>query len=288
MRRIVIALVLLGALAAPGGAAAATKTVVIKAGGFDPATVTIQTGDKVTWKNTDKVQHQVVSDGGFFASPVLAAGKSYSFTFQQAKTYHYHDGLHPARKGKVIVKAKPTPPAVALTTTAAIVTFGEVAPLSGTVSTGKANETVTIFGRQIDQPSFVQVATVLTGPGGTFTYNAAPQIQTAYQARFKTSVSAELSVLVRPKLRFLGSARYLSVRVLAARSFAGHFVVLQRRTGAGWISVRVYRLGKRSGRVFAVPRHAGLYRVALNSRQAGPGYLASLSGTQRVVRHRHK
>jgi plastocyanin len=288
MRRIVIALTVLGALAAPAGAAAATKTVVIKAGGFDPGTVTIQTGDKVTWKNTDTARHQVVSDGGFFASPILAAGKTYSFTFQQAKTYHYHDGLHPTHKAKVVVKARPVAPAVALTTTQTIVTYGQVAPLSGSISTGKANETVAIFAREYGQPSYVQIATVMTGTGGTFTYNAVPRIQTNFQARYRSTVSTELGISVRPKVRFLGSRKYLSVRVLAATSFAGHFVVLQRRTGAGWIGVRVYRLGKRSGRVFAVPRHAGLYRVALNSRQAGPGYLASLSGTQRVVRHRHK
>ena len=61
-------------LAAP--ASTATSTVQIKATGFVPATVTINQDDTVTWTNTDTKDHQVVANGGSFASPILKPGKS--------------------------------------------------------------------------------------------------------------------------------------------------------------------------------------------------------------------
>jgi len=89
-------------LAAP--ASTATSTVQIKSTGFIPATVTINQGDSVTWTNTDTKDHQVVSDGGAFASAILNPGKTYTHAFASGGTYHYHDGLHPSLKGTITVK----------------------------------------------------------------------------------------------------------------------------------------------------------------------------------------
>ena len=63
-------------LAAP--ASTATSTVQIKSTGFVPATVTINQNDSVTWTNTDTKDHQVVANGGSFASAILTKGKSYT------------------------------------------------------------------------------------------------------------------------------------------------------------------------------------------------------------------
>ena len=89
-------------LAAP--ASTATSTVQIKATGFVPATVTINQDDTVTWTNTDTKDHQVVANGGSFASPILKPTKTYSHVFRGGGTFRYHDGLHPTLRGTVTVR----------------------------------------------------------------------------------------------------------------------------------------------------------------------------------------
>src|SRR5213593_1743394 len=104
MRRVIwiAATTLALVLAAP--ASSATTTVQIKRTGFVPATVTINQDDSVTWTNTDTIDHQVVANGGSFASPILKAGKSWTRVFRNGGTFHYHDSLHPALKGTLVVR----------------------------------------------------------------------------------------------------------------------------------------------------------------------------------------
>ena len=69
-------------LAAP--ASTATTTVQIKTTGFVPATVTINQDDSVTWTNTDTKNHQVVANGGSFASPILTKARAIATCFGAA------------------------------------------------------------------------------------------------------------------------------------------------------------------------------------------------------------
>lgn len=71
---------------------------------FDPATITIKVGEKVTWTNQDSVDHTVVADDNGWASDNLGKGVSYSHIFDKAGTYTYHCGVHPSMKGSVIVQ----------------------------------------------------------------------------------------------------------------------------------------------------------------------------------------
>src|SRR5919201_49058 len=140
MRRFLLATAAAVALvvAAPAASApTATVTVQIKRTALSPAKVTISAGDAVTWKNVDTIDHQVVANGGMFASPILGPGKSYTFTFRRGGTYGYHDALHPALKGTVVVKGPP--PSVTLAVSQPIVSFGTQVTLSGAVSNKKAN-----------------------------------------------------------------------------------------------------------------------------------------------------
>jgi plastocyanin len=290
MRRLLPAVAVLAVLVVPAAgraAPAATKTVSIKSTGFSPTSVTIKTDDRITWRNTDSKAHQVVSDGGVFASPILGAGKTYSVTFSKAGTFRYHDGLYPSRKAKVVVQARPIPTTVTLAASSSVVTYGQAIRLSGAVSSAKANEPVAVFARRLGEVSPVQVATVLTGTGGLWAYDAKPGILTAYLARFRDVVSGEVSVQVRPRMRFVGSRTYFFAQVVAAQSFVGHWVVLQRKTSIGtWVGVRRLRLGRSSGHLLKIPRRHGVtvYRVYLTQKQAGPGYIVSWSGTQKVRR----
>jgi len=284
MRRFVvaggIALLLLSG-ASPAGAA--TFRIGIVKGGFRPATLTIKTGDSVTWTNNSTTNHQVVSNSGAFVSPVLTPGKAYTFVFRAAGRHRYHDGLRPALAG--VVNVQGPPPSVSLSASFPMVTYGTQITLSGVVSSRKAGQSVTVLGQPYPQASFVEMATVVTGPSGAWGFTTTPTILTAYQARFRGFYSQRVTVGVRPKITFSYAHRYMSTRVTAGTSFTHRFVYLQRRSRFGqWIIIGKLKLGPRSGRVFRRPKRPGTYRIFLTVNQAGPGYLSGNSGTQRVRR----
>src|ERR671922_695114 len=134
-------------------AATVTKTVKITATAFSPASVTIKTGDAIKWSNTDTKAHQVVANNGAFASPTIAAGRSWTHTFNTAGTYRYHDALHPALTGRVVVTGPP--PAVTIAAGAPIITFGQNTVIAGQVSSGQANEKVDVYAQAYGAPSSI-------------------------------------------------------------------------------------------------------------------------------------
>ena len=94
-----------------------------------------------------------------------------------------------------------------------------------------------------------------------------------------------MTVQIRPKVRLtrIGTVRLLA-KVTSDVSYAGHYVYLQRRTSAGWITVKRLNLGPQSGRLFKAPHIRGkrIYRVYLSIDQAGDGYVDSWSNSVRV------
>ncbi|MEH3054957.1 MAG: cupredoxin family copper-binding protein [Patulibacter minatonensis] len=90
---------------APANAAAATVKIDIKDYAYSKKTVTIKVGQKITWTNRDAMKHDVNSSkSGGPKGPLLAKGKSYSWTAKKAGTFSYHCTPHPYMKGKIIVK----------------------------------------------------------------------------------------------------------------------------------------------------------------------------------------
>src|SRR3954462_9551890 len=142
MRRALILAVTTLALVLAAPASSATATVSIKRTGFVPRSTTINQDDSVTWTNNDTIDHQVVANGGQFASAVLKPGKSYTRAFHSGGTFHYHDALHPGLKGTGVVRG--APPQISLVSSAAVVKYGATVTLSGAVSNKKAGETVTL------------------------------------------------------------------------------------------------------------------------------------------------
>jgi plastocyanin len=291
MRRVIwiAATTLALVLAAP--ASSATTTVQIKRTGFVPATVTINQDDSITWTNTDTIDHQVVANGGSFASPILKPGKSWTRTFRSGGTFRYHDALHPTLKGTVTVRGAPAQ--VTLATSAPVVKFGGTVTLTGTVSNKKAGETVTIVQLPYGQTTKQVVATLQTTTGGAFSFTVSPQLNTTYQAQWKTLESSVI-VQVQPaiKLPFVSRSGYFHFYVTAGTSFAGRTVYLQRFTLARvWVNIRALTLGSKSGRLISVrfvrsiiPRGRWSIRVFMPASEMGGGYLDSWSGTQPVVR----
>jgi plastocyanin len=291
MRRVIWIAVTTLALVLAAPASSATTTVQIKRTGFVPATVTINENDSVTWTNTDTITHQVVANGGSFASPILNPGKSWTHTFRSGGTFRYHDALHSGLRGTVTVRG--APPQVTLATSAPVVKFGGTVTLTGTVSNKKAGETVTIVQLPYGQTTKQVVATLQTTTGGTFSFTVSPQLNTTYQAQWKTLESSVI-VQVQPtiKLPFVSKTGYFHFYVTAGTSFAGRTVYLQRFTLARvWVNIRALTLGSKSGRLISVrfvrsliPRGRWSIRVFMPASEMGGGYLDSWSGTQPVVK----
>jgi plastocyanin len=276
-------------LAAP--ASTATSTVQIKSTGFVPASVTINQNDSVTWTNTDTKDHQVVANGGSFASAILKPGKTYTHAFRAGGTFRYHDGLHPTLKGTITVRG--APPQVTLATSVPVVKFGTQVTLSGTVSNKRAGETVTLTALPFGQTTKQVIATLQTIANGAFSFNVTPQVNTTYQSQWKGSESS-VAVQVQPliKLPFVSHSGWFHFYVTAGESFAGRSVYIQRFTLLHtWVNVRKLQLGQQSGRIMSlkfarsvVPRGRWSVRVYMPASEMPPGYIDAWSGTQPVVK----
>jgi plastocyanin len=267
------------ALSVAPQALAATKQVDIKTAGFSPGTVTIATLDEVRWTNRDTVNHQVVSDTGAFASPILRPGQSFRFTFRASGTYRYRDALEPAERGTVRVTGPP--PSVSLAASLPIINYGTEITLSGQVSNGRAGERVEIFSKPYPGTSYVKLAEVLTLQSGVWNYVTKPGILTGYQAHWRNNVSAEVSTAVRPRISFGRRTGWFVVTVTGERSFANRVVYLQRLSRFGqWVNVRRVALGSQSSRRFKslMPRGTSRLRIFMTVNQAGAGYLGGMSG----------
>jgi len=86
-------------------AQAAAGTVVIKGFAFDPGTISVEAGTKVTWKNEDPAAHTVTAKDGSFDSKPLPSGKGFVVTFGSQGSFSYHCVIHPAMTGTVNVTA---------------------------------------------------------------------------------------------------------------------------------------------------------------------------------------
>jgi plastocyanin len=78
--------------------------IVIQGMTFNPSSLTVAVGTKVTWRNLDSVSHTVTSDSNLFDSGNMGNNASYSYTFTAAGTYSYHCRIHPSMTATVIVQ----------------------------------------------------------------------------------------------------------------------------------------------------------------------------------------
>ena len=169
------------------------------------------------------------------------------------------------------------------------VIFGGRVTLSGAVPTHAVGEQVTVFAQAYGRGSPVSVATVLTGPGGAWSYIARPRIATSYQAGWQGGTSTPVSVGVHPAISLVRTAAgKLVTHVSGGSSFAGRIVQLQRRTAAGkWVTIKRGRLNRTSHATFKaslLPRGRSAVRVAISINQAGAGFLGGKSHSITVTR----
>jgi plastocyanin len=97
-----------GRPASSESAPAKVVTVEIRGFKFEPATVTIQAGETLEWKNDDIVAHTATAEEGAqrpaFDSGTIRTGAAWRYIAQKKGTYNYTCTLHPNMKGEVIVR----------------------------------------------------------------------------------------------------------------------------------------------------------------------------------------
>jgi plastocyanin len=80
--------------------ASADKSVSISNFQFTPGTVTVKSGDTVTWINKEGA-HTVTADDGSWMSGNLSSGKSFSRKFDSPGKYPYHCEYHSSEGGRM-------------------------------------------------------------------------------------------------------------------------------------------------------------------------------------------
>jgi plastocyanin len=89
--------------ATSGGSSSSAEAAKIAGFAFEPDSIKVSAGQKITWTNDDSTAHTVTADDGSFDSGSLADGKSFTFTFAKAGTFKYHCSFHSNILGSVDV-----------------------------------------------------------------------------------------------------------------------------------------------------------------------------------------
>jgi plastocyanin len=92
-----------GSASGGSGGAGGSQSVEIKNFAFNPATLNVKVGDKVTWTNADSAAHTVTFDDGSADSKNIANGATFDHTFSTAGTFAYHCSIHTSMKGTITV-----------------------------------------------------------------------------------------------------------------------------------------------------------------------------------------
>jgi plastocyanin len=66
---------------------------------FSPGNITVTSGTRVTWTNTDSMPHTVTADNGSYNSGAMSPGQTYALTFTAKGEYTYYCAIHGAKGG---------------------------------------------------------------------------------------------------------------------------------------------------------------------------------------------
>jgi plastocyanin len=79
--------------------------IEIKDFAFNPQTITVKSGDKITWINHDEEPHTVVSvEKQFKKSSALDTDQEFTITAGAPGTYTYYCSVHPKMTGTIVVQ----------------------------------------------------------------------------------------------------------------------------------------------------------------------------------------
>ena len=148
---------------------------------FSPDTVTVAPGTTVEWQNNDKVSHTVTSGspsdnqtGTIFDSSLIAAGKDFTFTFNNPGTYNYFCQVHPWMTGQVIVSASaatiPSTPSTPSTTSSMPSSMNTT---NNTSTTSTSAPAVPVNSAPATPATYAPTTTTTTSPSASVGYSDA-------------------------------------------------------------------------------------------------------------------
>jgi plastocyanin len=86
------------------GGTSKQNTIEIKDFAFNPQTITVRSGEKITWTNRDEEPHTIVSvEKQFKKSSALDTDQTFTITAGAPGTYTYFCSVHPKMTGTIIV-----------------------------------------------------------------------------------------------------------------------------------------------------------------------------------------
>jgi hypothetical protein len=166
--------------------------------------------------------------------------------------------------------------------------------LTGGVSSGRTGETLMLQAKPCGSTSFRNLFVFRTGPGGRWSREYGPGVNTVVRVRWKGAFSAPVTLRQAPLVQLdQTSTREFEVGVGSLGMMWRKRVDIQQRTGGRWVRVRSVVLTKtysspgQSGVwtdadfTLSVPRGTVL-RAVLPAAQARPCYLGSVSNPLRT------
>lgn len=179
---------------------AASHDVTVQDLAYDPASITVQVGDSITWTNNDGVPHTVTADNGSFDKPLDADGGTATLTFSTPGTFTYHCTIHPNMHGTVVVEgqAAATPSSTTTTAPATPSNTATASPAPGSSATPAPSTTQTP-----NQACTLTVADFTVAPGSTaVTVPDAQQVDPGYVVIHESTSTGGVGAVI-------GSSAYL-------------------------------------------------------------------------------
>jgi plastocyanin len=94
-----------GEMKDPGTSGAKDNRIEIKDFAFNPQTITVKSGEKITWINRDEEPHTIVSvEKQFKKSSALDTDQEFTITAGAPGTYTYYCSVHPKMTGTIVVE----------------------------------------------------------------------------------------------------------------------------------------------------------------------------------------
>jgi plastocyanin len=229
------------AVASAAAADAPTRDISMPGKLYAPSHATVLLGTTVTWRNGDSINHTVTADGDAFDSGYVAAGGSFSFTFERPGHYAYHCLIHKFMKGVVDVFS------LVLTGPENPVTVGRQIVVAGLAPAGTATVTLARVGAG-ERPR-----TVRARPDGSFVVRFRASAPGAYRATVGPAASPLVKIRVIPRVTVVRTGKSLGVATEPARP--GARVVLQayERDYFTWRTIARARLDSGSRARLAIP-----------------------------------
>ena len=155
----------------------ASNSVSISGFSFGPSSLTIDTGDSVTWTNNDGASHTATSTSGpaTFDSGAISGGGTYSFTFTTAGTYDYRCDIHTSMTASITVVAPNNPPEVSGVSISPEPAFtNEVISVSSSTSDADGDSVTLSYSWLVNGQAISETSQTLSG---TSSFDKGDQIQ---------------------------------------------------------------------------------------------------------------